>query len=83
MFCFSLKHRWPLDLQPSVNTNVDCIRPDAKTIGPDQDKNISCKCNHNKRPSCFVMPPKVYSGAVVGVEAYEVEIEVQIGRAHV
>src|ERR1700722_16084626 len=42
-------------------------------------KNISCKCYQNKTTSCSVMPSKVYSAAVVGVEAFEVEIEVHAG----
>jgi trehalose/maltose transport system substrate-binding protein len=33
----------------------------------------------DKTVSCSVMPSKVYSAAVVGVEAFEVEIEVHAG----
>jgi hypothetical protein len=39
------------------------------------DENIPCKRNKNKTISCSVVPSKVYSAAVVGVEAFEVEIE--------
>jgi magnesium chelatase family protein len=42
-------------------------------------KNIPCKSCYNKTTSCSVMPSKVYSAAVVGVEAFEVEIEVHAG----
>ena len=35
--------------------------------------------NDNKTISCCYMPSKVYSAAVVGVEAFEVEIEVHAG----
>jgi hypothetical protein len=43
------------------------------------DENISCKCYYNKTASCSVMLSKVYSAAVVGVEAFEVEVEVHAG----
>jgi hypothetical protein len=42
-------------------------------------ENISCKCCDIKTAFCSVMPSKVYSAAVVGVEAFEVEIEVHAG----
>jgi magnesium chelatase family protein len=42
-------------------------------------ENISCKRSNSKTVCCSVMPSKVYSAAVVGVEAFEVEIEVHAG----
>src|SRR5580704_1901746 len=42
-------------------------------------ENIPCKRCIIKTISCSVMPSKVYSAAVVGVEAFEVEIEVHAG----
>src|ERR1700720_3776972 len=39
-------------------------------------ENIPCKRCIIKTTSCSVMPSKIYSAAVVGVEAFEVEIEV-------
>src|SRR6202035_2325737 len=42
-------------------------------------KNISCKRYDIKTLFHSVMPSKVYSAAVVGVEGFEVEIEVDAG----
>src|ERR1700720_2705105 len=42
-------------------------------------ENIPCKRCIIKTSSCSVMPSKIYSAAVVGVEAFEVEIEVHAG----
>jgi hypothetical protein len=44
------------------------------------DENIPRKLNDNKTTSCSVMSSKIYSVAVVGGEALEVEIEVHAGR---
>jgi hypothetical protein len=43
-------------------------------------KNIPCKRYKKKTKYYSVMPSKVYSAAVVGVEAFEVEFEVHAGR---
>jgi Subunit ChlI of Mg-chelatase len=56
--------------QPSLN--------EARTSSRWRE-NISCKCYEDKTTFCSVMPSKVYSAAVVGVEAFEVEIEVHAG----
>jgi hypothetical protein len=43
---------------------------------PARLENIPSECNKNKTMSLSVMSWKVYSAAVVGVEAFEVEVEV-------
>ena len=53
--------------------------PRGEACPQGSDKNISCKCYIIATDSCSVMPSKVYSAAVVGVEAFEVEIEVHAG----
>jgi hypothetical protein len=42
-------------------------------------ENISCKCSTDKTVCCSVMLSKAYSEALVGIEAFEVEIEVLPG----
>jgi len=60
------------------------IRPDVEKISfrewlGSNDQNISCKCFYDGTFFETVMPSKVYSAAVVGVDAFEIEIEVHAG----
>src|SRR3981081_4153084 len=48
-------------------------------LSKDGIENISCKCCTCATLLQKVMPSKVYSAAVVGVDAFEVEIEVHAG----
>jgi hypothetical protein len=51
----------------------------SKLCGPKSGKNNTCKGCIAKTECESVMPSKVYSAAVVGIDAFEVEIEVHAG----
>jgi hypothetical protein len=72
-----LRLAWPAE---SLSAGERIFRITGGVLAwPIEVQNIFCKCSYSRTFFGIVMPSKVYSAAVVGVNAFEIEIEVHAG----